>query len=284
MICYKLLNLTHANDLNYFLESPYATWNVLSERINYELLSLNNPNNILPQEVSLLISAKALLFCPLIILAIYLFKESTYQILTILTPFAFIEFLHIKFDKIFLIYEYYLIFMILALHCIMFRVQTVKKQTVLKTLIAIIVVIQFYTGYIFLQNSPIADEKNFISMVVNRQSNDEQNENHDVAGYINSLPEKSRILVDDAIAYPIVAFVKNIRQLSMPYQDSFASALESPDKYDDYILIATARNIATGYTQVNDKYIGILKVNSPTLNMRKIYETQNWAIYEIIGK
>jgi hypothetical protein len=132
VVCYKLLNLTHANDLNYFLESPYATWRVLTDKINYDQLYLNNNATVIPQEVSLLISAKALMFCPLILVAIYLFKESTYQILTILTPFAFIEFLHIKYDNEFLAYEYYLIFLILALLAIMFKAQSVKRQIPLK--------------------------------------------------------------------------------------------------------------------------------------------------------
>jgi len=284
VLCYKLLNLTHANDLNYFLESPYATWNVISDKINYDLLYVNNTSTILPQDVSLLISAKALLFCPLIFVAVYLFRQSTYQVLTILTPFAFIEFLHIKYDKVFLVYEYYLIFMILALLCIMFRVQIVKRQRPIKLVIAVLVLVQIYTGYLFLSNSLVHDENNFITILLNRNTDESENENHDVASYLNGLPDNSRILVDDAIAYPIVAFVKNIRQLTMPYQDEFASAIESPNKYDDYILIATAKNIATGYTQINDKYIDQMKQQNSGLNLRKIYETDNWALYEVLNK
>ena len=284
VLCYKLLNLTHANDLNYFLESPYATWNVISDKINYDLLYVNNTSTILPQDVSLLISAKALLFCPLIFVAVYLFRQSTYQVLTILTPFAFIEFLHIKYDKVFLVYDYYLIFMILALLCIMFRVQIVKRQRPIKLVIAVLVLVQIYTGYLFLSNSLVHDENNFITILLNRNTDESENENHDVASYLNGLPDNSRILVDDAIAYPIVAFVKNIRQLTMPYQDEFASAIESPNKYDDYILIATAKNIATGYTQINDKYIDQMKQQNSGLNLRKIYETDNWALYEVLNK
>jgi len=284
IICYKLLNLTHANDLNYFLESPYATWTVLANKINYDQLYLNPAVSILPQEVSLLISVKALIFCPLILVAIYLFRSSTYQILTILTPFAFIEFLHIKYDKVSLVYEYYLIFMILALLGILFKARVGKKQFGLKALIALLVVVQIYTGYIFLKTSMVADEQNFISILENRNTDDSQKENHDVAAYLNSLPSNARVLVDDAIAYPIVAFVTNIKQLTMPYQESFASAIESPDKYDDYILITTQKNIANGYTQINDKYIFILRQDNSSLNLRKIYETDNWALYEVLNK
>jgi hypothetical protein len=121
-------------------------------------------------------------------------------------------------------------------------------------------------------------------MVENRTADTKQNENHDVASYLNSLPINSRVLIDDAVAYPIVALVTNIKVLTMPYQEEFASALESPEKYADYILVTTDKNIASGYTQINDKYVAIVRRNHSGLNTRKIYATDNWALYEIIGK
>src|SRR6202012_2783123 len=69
IICYKMLNLTNANDMDYFNESPYATWTILSDRLNYELMAVNSDFKAI--DVSLLISAKALIICPLIVLAIY---------------------------------------------------------------------------------------------------------------------------------------------------------------------------------------------------------------------
>jgi len=70
----------------------------------------------------------------------------------------------------------------------------------------------------------------------------------------------------------------------MPYQDEFASAIESPEKYDDYILIATAKNLTTGYTQVNNKYIDIIKLNNSHLNLRKLFENQDWILYQIVTR
>jgi len=280
---YKLLNLTHANDLNYFIESPYATWTVISDRINYDQVTLGSESSFFPQDLSLLISAKALMFCPMILVALYMFRESTYQILTLLTPFAFIEFLHIKYDKIFITYEYYLIFLILALLCLMFKAREVRKQKVLKIVLAILVPIQIYTGYIFLNRSMIKEEQNFISMLLNRNEDDTQNDNRDLADYINSLPSSSNVLVDDAVAYPVAAYINNTRQLTMPYEDEFTSAIETPDKYDDYVLIATAKNPVTGYTQVNDKYITTIQTINSRLKFRKVFENDNWVLYHILS-
>lgn len=283
IICYKLLNLTHANDMNYFLESPYATWNVLQDKLQYDQVSVAS-NSFLPQEISLLISIKALLFCPMILIAIYLFKDSTYQILTILTPFAFIEFLHIKYDKIFLNYEYFMIFVILSFLCIAFKIHVIRKQAAINFLMAICLIAEIFTGYYFLKNSNVADERDFFTALKDRKDNTAQQSNLDAAGALNSLPTNGKVLVDDAIAYPVLAYVKNTQQLTLPYQDEFAGAIESPEKYDEYLLVATAKNENTGYTQMNNKYIDIIKLNNDHLKLRTIFSNDDWVIYQIVGR
>jgi hypothetical protein len=279
IICYKLLNLTHAQDLNYFNESPYATWTVLADKLSFDQLSTSTVYQI--PETSILISARILLFCPLMLVAVYLFKNSTYQILTLLTPFAFVEFLHIKYEKVFLVNEYYLIFLVLALLCISYKAQTIKNQTVLKAVVGILVLAQLYTGYIFLKNSSITGEQNFITVLFNHAADTHQDENRELANYINNLPDDIHILVDDAIAFPIVALSNNIHKLTLPYQGAFLSAIEAPDKYDDYILLATEKNEVTGFTQLNNKYVPIIKKANSALKLRRVYETNDWILYKV---
>jgi hypothetical protein len=281
VICYKLLNLTHANDLDYSIESPYATWTVLADKLSFDQLSTSTVYQL--PETSLLISAKILIFCPLLLIAIYLFRESTYQILTLLTPFAFIEFLHIKYDKVFLAQQYYLIFLILAMLCILYKAQTIRNQSVLKLLVGVLALVQLYTGYVFMHSSSIGEERNFISVLFNRASDTHQDENRDLANYLNHLPEDSHVLVDDAIAYPIVAFMDNanFQKLTLPYQGVFLSAIEAPDKYDDYILLATDKNEVTGFTQLNDKYVPVAKKANSALKFRRVFETDDWILYKI---
>ncbi|WP_428328709.1 hypothetical protein [Mucilaginibacter sp.] len=279
IVCYKLLNLTHAQDLNYFNESPYATWTVLADKLSFDQLSTSSIYQL--PETSLLISARMVLFCPLILVAIYLFRNSTYQILTLLTPFAFIEFLHIKYEKVFLVQEYYLMFLVLSLLCIIHKSQTIRNQTVLKIVVGVLALVQLFTGYIFLANSSIAEEQHFITMLFNRSADTRQDENKELANYINHLPEDSHILIDDAIAYPVVAFSNNIHKLTLPYQSAFLSAIEAPDKYDDYILLATEKNEVTGFTQLNNKYVPIIKKSNSGLKLRRVYETDDWILYKV---
>ncbi len=281
IVCYKLLNLTHANDLDYFNSSPYATWTVLADKLSIEQLA-TSPIYRLP-ETSILLSARIVIFCPMMLVAFYLFRQSTYQILTLLTPFAFIEFLHIKYDKVFLAQQYYLVFLILALLCILYKSQTVRNQKALKLIVGILTVAQLFTGYIFLQDSSIGEERAFITVLQSRTPDTRQNDNRDLADYIGKLPAGSHILVDDAIAYPVVAFIddRNFQKLTLPYQDVFLSAIEAPDKYDDYILLATPKNRVTGFTQLNDKYIPVIKKANSALRLRRVYETDDWVLYKV---
>ncbi|MFI5139498.1 MAG: hypothetical protein ACHQIM_16880 [Sphingobacteriales bacterium] len=279
VICYKLLNLTHANDLDYFHESPYATWTVLADKLSFDQLSTSTVYQL--PETSILVSARVLIFCPLMLVAIYLFRESTYQILTILTPFAFVEFLHIKYEKVFLAQQYYLIFIILSLLCILYKAQTIKNQRVLKLLVGGLALLQLYTGFVFLQNSTVSEERNFISVLFKGAADTKQDQNRDLANYLNRLPADSHVLVDDAIAYPVVAFTKNIQKLTLPYQGAFLSAIEAPDKYDDYILLATGKNEVTGFTQLNNKYLPVIKKSNSALRLRRVYETDDWILYKI---
>lgn len=292
IICYKLLNLTHAQDLDYFHQSPYATWTVVADKLSFDTLSTSTTYHI--PETSVLISARMLLFCPLMLVAIYLFRNSTYQILTLLTPFAFVEFLHIKYEKVFLVQEYYMIFLVLALLCILYRAQTIRRQTVLKTFVLVLTLVQLYTGYIFMRNSSIAEEQHFITVLLNRAKDTSQDENRELAKFIDNLPKEAHVLVDDAIGFPIVAFSQkndelslsakeNLQKFTLPYQNSYLGAIEAPDKFDEYILLATPKNEVTGFTQLNDKYVPVIKKANSALKLRRVYETNDWVLYKVFS-
>lgn len=283
VVCYKLLNLTHAQDIDYFNESPYATWTVLADKLSFDQLSTSAVYRL--PETSVMLSLKMLIYCPLMIIAIFVFRDSTYQILTLLTPFAFIEFLHIKYDKVFLAQEYYLIFVILALLCILYRAQIIKRQGVLKLVVTVLAIFQLFTGYYFLKNSSVSEERYFISMIENRSPSMREDQNKGLAQFLNQLPKDSHVLIDDGIAYPVVAFTNDIHKLTLPYQEGvFLSAIEAPDKYDNYVLLATNNNEVAGFTQLNEKYIPVVTRANSGLKFRRIYETDDWVLYKIAGK
>jgi len=280
VLIYKMLNLTHANDLNYFIDSPYATWSVLAEKLDYNVLLDTSIHHKLP-EVSIVTSLRAVLFCPLIIIAVYLFSQKTYQVLTLFTPFAFIEFLRIKYDKVYLSHQYYLMFLILALLCVIFRAPMIKNQRTFKIILSVIMVIQLFTGWAYLDKSYIREEQTFINVLLHKEVVTTQDNNIDLADYINGLPDKSHIIMDDAVAYPVAAFIDNVQGLILPYQNTFISAIENPAKYADYILVASDKNSKTDYTQLTSKYLQVLRNADNKIYMEKKYETDNWVLYKI---
>ncbi len=279
IMIYKMLNLTHANDLNYFLESPYATWSVLTDKVEYSVFNQRSVSFL--SEASILLSFKALIYCPLVILALYLYRQYLYQVLTIITPFGLIEFLRVKYDKSYLPHQYFIIFLILSLLCIIYKAKPVKKQFGFKLVFAFMIVVQICTGYIFLKKSSIPEEQNFMATLLHKEPLVAQDESMDIANYLNGLPSSTQVLIDDAVAYPIVAFTNNISSLTMPYEDTYLSAIESPEKYDDYMLIANRKNSTNGYTQLNESYLEILRAQGHGLMLIKVYQTDNWALYRI---
>jgi hypothetical protein len=217
----------------------------------------------------------------MMLLAIYLFRDRNYQILTMVAPFAFIEFLHIKYEKVALEYEYFLIFIVLALLAVIIKLPSIRNHKTFKIALGIIVVCQLGSGYYYLINSPVTDERNFITMLTGRTPDTQQDENKDMANYINGLPDNSRILVDDAIAYPIVAFIYNVKNLTLPYQESFLSAIETPWDYDNYILIATSKNRINAYSILNPRYGPVINMASNN-KLQLVYSTPNWALYRLL--
>ncbi|MFI5160813.1 MAG: hypothetical protein ACHQHN_06020 [Sphingobacteriales bacterium] len=277
---FKMLNLTHANDLDYFIDSPYATWTVLADKIGFE--QATSFVHYQSSQVSPLVTASIVLYCPMIALAIYLFRHNTYQILTIAAPFAFVEFLQIKYDKIFLAHEYFLIFLILSLLCIVFRGHRHENQRMMKTMLGIMTVFQLITGYFFLENSFVPEERDFSNTLFHLTPADTQADNREMATYLNTLPANEQVLADDAVAYPVIAFTHQIQRITLPYQDNYLSASEAPEKYVNYILIATDNNPLNGYTQLNNKYLPAIKHSDSNLNLQKIYETDNWILYKVL--
>jgi hypothetical protein len=280
LLVYKLLNLTYAHSLDFFNDNPYGTWTVLANKLNFDQISNSSFYEL--SETSILISIKILVFCPMIVLSFYLLRKRIYQVLTVLTPFAFVEFLHIKYEQVFLEQQYYLIFLVLSLLCVLYKSGELYKKPFFKLLVSVLTIAQLYTGFVFLKNSSIEGERGFISVLLNQPSVDtHQQENLNMASYLDRLPDDSHVLVDDAVAYPVVAFTSNIHKLILPYQSVFLSAVETPDRYDDYVLLATGTNEVRGFTQLDDRYTAFMKGINGAIRFQKVYESDDWVLYKI---
>ncbi|MBW4890898.1 hypothetical protein KXQ82_14315 [Mucilaginibacter sp. HMF5004] len=287
ILCYKILNQTHANDFNYFLDNPYATWNVLVNKLE-STVTPSTDNYKLP-EVSFLTSVRVIIYCPLLVLGGFLLRHNIQHLLTLLIPLALVEFLKIEYPDNFLSQQYYLIFIFMSFMAVLFKSNIVSQSNIYKYAIGACIVVELVTGYSYLNNSFFESEKNFYAIATQpKPDNGLENQSRydeyiDVAAFINSMPRNSRILVDDANAYPIAAFVKNMQKLTLPYQNIFLSAIENPSTYVDYILVASNSNKVGGYTQLNEKYKAIMQSKN-NIMMDRNYESDNWIIYKLREK
>ena len=286
VMCYKILNQTHASDFNYFLDNPYSTWNVLINKL--ESLTTPSITNYKLPEVSFLTSIRVIIYCPLMVLAAYLFRYNIQHLLTLLIPLALVEFLKIEYPESFLSQQYYLMFIFISFMALLFKSTMIAQNNIYKFIISACIVLEIFSGYYYLSNSFIESEKDFYAFAIKQKSPTDfsttrYDEYIDVAGFINSMPRNSKVLVDDANAYPIAAFVKNIHKLTLPYQNVFLSAIENPTTYVNYVLVASSSNTVGGYTQLNEKYRGIMQAKN-NIMMDKAYETDNWIIYKLREK
>jgi hypothetical protein len=286
ILCYKILNQTHANDFNYFVDNPYATWNVLIGKLE-STVTPSVDNYRLP-EVSFLTTVRVIIYCPLLVLGAFLLRHNIQHFLTLLIPLALVEFLKIEYPESFLSEQYYLIFIFMSFMAILFKSTIVSQNYIYKLIIGAGVIIEIGAGYAYLNNSFIESESSFFKIATQQKqptdfSTTRYDEYIDVAQFINSMPRNAKVLVDDANAYPIAAFVKNMGKLTLPYQDVFLSAIENPTGYVDYVLVASSSNTVGGYTQLNEKYKAIMQTKN-TIMMDKSYETDNWIIYKIREK
>jgi hypothetical protein len=152
----------------------------------------------------------------------------------------------------------------------------------MKTMLTITTVFQLFTGFFFLKNSFIPEERDFVNALFHLSPDDTQDESREMANYLNTLPDNDQVLADDAVAYPVIAFMHHVGRVTLPYQESYLSASEAPERYVNYILVATDRNPLVGYTQLNYKYLPAIKKSDSNLNLQKIYETDNWILYKVL--
>jgi hypothetical protein len=286
ILCYKILNQTHANDFNYFLDNPYSTWDVLIGKLE-SAVTPSVDNYRLP-EVSFLTSVRVIIYCPLLVLGAFLLRQNIQHFLTLLIPLALVEFLKIEYPETFLSQQYYLIFILMSFMAILFKSTVVSQNNIYKVIIAACILVEIVSGYTYLNNSFFESESEFYKVATKQKQDDDfsttrYDEYIDAAQFINSMPRNTRVLVDDANAYPIAAFVKNLGKLTLPYEDVFLSAIENPTGYVDYVLVATKSNSVGGFTQLNEKYKGIMELKN-NVRMDKSYESDNWIIYKIREK
>ena len=102
-----------------------------------------------------------------------------------------------------------------------------------------------------------------------------------VAEYIKSIAsDENKILIDDASAYTIVVHIGNLNGMILPHQKTFVTIVENPTPFVKYMLIAKQANPTQNLTVLNE--FNLIKYQRDKgLHTLLMYESKNWAIYQI---
>lgn len=277
------LNSMHTSNASYFAQSAYANWNVLDMRFHNSALlyAIRNPYRP-PLEDFFSLIIRPLYYVPLLLPALYLARRNPIQFLVLLFLFAFIQFLKIYYPDLLLSVDLYLLFYLVSLLVIQYSPPASRPEgRYLYPLIGLCALLLVYTGYQYLKDTPISQEREFGKLLGNPGQGGSSNFRDDqaMAGYIlREVPRDSTILADDAVAYPIVALSGDSRRFVLPYQQEFAPVLENPKGQVHYLLLSQI-----GSQQARDDQVRLrfpeLDTGSPEFQL--VYANASWQLFRI---
>lgn len=90
----------------------------------------------------------------------------------------------------------------------------------------------------------------------------------------------SRVLVDDATAYTVVALHGRIKDFVLPYENDFVTYLSNPEKYAEYILIPSRENQLQNYDMVYNLAPGL---GNPDIPYRILFDNGVWMVMETVN-
>jgi hypothetical protein len=280
LVLFGLLNRVYANDPQYFRASPYANWQLLTQQVLRTEYGAR-PTGFLLSEAPLSVTLRRLLYAPLLGLVGLAFRGKAYQLLTLLSPLALVEFLHLKNPTLPLPVEFYLLFVVMAWAA--WGALPLRRLRLLSGLAAGLMAAQVLTGFFQLRASVHPEERHFAALLTTlpEAGTPTPVEPLEMANALNRLPPGSRVLTDDATAYPVVAMSNNVRRFVLPNEPSYVAALQNPAAFAQYLLLhEEAVDPLARYSLTNEAYGGAFRRRDATY-LRPVYATERWHLYQL---
>jgi len=282
LFLFRTLNFYHAGDTTYFLTSQYANWHATGNISIADLVNSSKIDNVI-QQIQLVFQVYVLILTPLLILVFLFFRGRMYELFTLIAPFILLSILLLD-DQFYFTVEYYMIFIILALIGLCVYGGIKYKNKLWWPVIIGVSVINVFTGVIYFDRTSDPEESYFFSSlkkIRHLQGERTINEEITLATFISNVATpNSRILIDDAAAYKIMAHLRSLKSVIMPINDNFLTVVENPKIDAKYICIAKFSNKLKNYTVLN--YYNLNKLMEENMFTPVLmFETANWAIYKI---
>ncbi|MCX6208216.1 MAG: hypothetical protein NTZ59_01635 [Bacteroidetes bacterium] len=284
---FRVLNSVHAGNGTYFLTSQYSNWSITGTESLGSIYNRSGQSlNILAQH-QIIFPAYILALTPLLLVVFFWFKGRLYELCTLLAPFILISILLLD-NQIYFTVEYYLIFLILGLIGVYYFAGRKYSVKTMYPVIMLATVLNIFAGIFYFKKTSDIEEKIFFTAIKNASKPRPEKvitEEHRMAVYISSIigdkPNlSSKILMDDAASYSIIAQMHKIDNVILPVNYDFLTAAENPKVATKYLCIAKDSNRLRGFTILNNynlKKMTAAHAVPPTL----MFETNNWAVYKL---
>jgi len=279
---FRVLNESHAGDPTYFLSSQYSNWRVTGVSSITNILERGYGNN-LNKQTQIIFPLFTVLLAPIFLSALMLFKGKLYELLTLFTPLIFVSIVMIDI-QFYMTIEYYILIPVMAFVAFSFASMVKLNRFMSSVIILVGTFLTLIGGYYYFSETSDFEEQRFVKMVTNTSdwfSVKKDSEEKQLADYIASVKSPSRpVLIDDAAAYGVVAYLPTLDGLVMPLQKNFITVIENPALSVEYILIAKRHNLKHNFTAMNAYNMVVMK---DRLNLRtnRVFETENWIVYSI---
>lgn len=280
LFIFSLLNSVYAGDSQYFVDNPYANASVLTNQLFRQQFA-NYTANLVQADTSVLMSIRLLLYAPLILLSLLSVRGRTYQLLTLLSPLLLVEFLHVKDPAVPVQAEFYQVFLVLGWAGL--TVVPVPRLRYVNGLAFTLLLVQIGVSGLRLLNSSYPVERSFLRdvLVLNPSQQPGALDDDKLIRFVRQLPETSRILTDDATAYPFIARTERVRSFLLAYQQSYLPAHDNPVPFVQYILAHnTASNPPAQFSMTNTGYMDAIQ-RKMGKRLPLVMKSADWSIYAL---
>lgn len=283
---FRTLNYYHAGNASHFLTSQYANWRVTGNPTIGQMIKAGKILEVIPWQTQIIYQLFALLLTPLFILVFFIFRGKVYELLTLFAPFILMSVLLIDVQR-YLMIEYYLIFLVVAMVGLRAYVPRNKYGTKIYPIMMIAVLLNIFSGIIYFKMTKDQEEITFFNALRSKEkwSPDRgHTEEYVLAGYISDITDDAhKILMDDGAAYKVMAHLRTLKSVILPTNDNYLTIADNPKIGAKYICIAKDSNPLQSYTALNQFNFNKMLDKGIIIEPRLMFETDNWAVYKIVN-
>lgn len=279
---FRSLNQVHAGNPNYFLLSQYSNWRVTG-LINIKDVLESGSGENMHRQLQIVFQLFTVFLAPIFLSAMFLFKGKLYKLLTILTPLLLITILLIDL-KVYLTVEYYMIIPVIAIVSLNFTSADRYRKPIAHITLLLGTILTIWGGFYYFKETSDFEEQLFTKILMEPKEwlgPKVETEYQELAGYLQNMASPDApVLIDDAIAYSIVAHLPSLQGLVMPMQRNYITVVENPALAAQYVCIAKRINRLHNFSSLNAYTVDMMKIKTGFTPTR-VFETKNWIIYSI---